>query len=215
MMQLIIGNKNYSSWSLRAWLLMQHFGLSFEELHIGLNETDTLNQLQTHCPNLKVPVLVDRGLRICDSLAICEYINEQYLESKALPSDVKQRAIMRAVCAEMHAGFLAMRAEMPMNCRRNVGRIDLSEAAKKDIARIIQLLGDSLEANAATGPYLFGKLSIADAFYIPILSRFNSYDIATPERVNNYQNIMLSLPAYRQWLADSMAEIAVITEAEV
>ncbi|EPJ49571.1 MAG: hypothetical protein OFPI_24370 [Osedax symbiont Rs2] len=214
-MKIILGNKNYSSWSLRPWLLMQHFGLDFSEQHISLFADDMHQQMQLHCPNYKVPVLVDAGISIWDSLAICEYINEQYLADKGWPQNPLQRATARSMCSEMHSGFFALREEMPMNCRREAASITLSSAAQADIDRIVELISQCLAANAEEDGFLFSEFSIADAFYMPIVSRLHSYNIETPQPVASYLQKMLSLPAFQLWLSAAKAETQVIEVAEV
>ena len=213
-MQLIIGNKNYSSWSLRPWLLMEHFSLAFEERQRWLFTAQMKEEMQRFSPSLKVPVLVDNGLTIWDSLAICEYLNDQYLEGKGWPQAVADKALARSICAEMHAGFFAVREEMPMNVRRAIAPITLSEQAMSEITRIIAIFSQCLDAHPE-GDYLFGEFSIADAFFMPIVIRFSIYQIEVPRSVEQYLDRMLNLPAYKTWQADAMAEKAVIEVAEV
>lgn len=214
-MQLIIGNKNYSSWSLRPWLLMQHFSVPFSEQPIWLFSDQMTAQMLQHSPSLKVPVLQDKELKIWDSLAICEYINEQYLANKAWPQAAGTRATARSICAEMHSGFFAIRSEMPMNCRRTPGPIDLSAPAQLEIKRIISIFNQCLSANAEENSFLFGDFSIADAFFMPIVIRFTSYQITIPEVVQQYFTKMLALEAYQPWLEQAVAESAVIDDAEI
>ncbi len=212
-MQLVIGNQNYSSWSLRPWVLLQHFNIEFEQHLISLFAEDMLIQMSPFCPNNKVPVLIDNKERIWDSLAICEYINEQYLSGNAWPENVVDRAKARSVCAEMHSGFFALRNEMPMNCRRTPSAINYSAECQKDIDRIITLWQECLAKSQ--GEFLFGDFTIADAFYLPVISRFNSYQIAVPENVQSYVNTMLSLPSYQLWLSAAKAEDEIIECSEV
>lgn len=212
-MQLVIGNKNYSSWSLRPWLLLTHMGIAFEEEQIWLFTENMQAQMQGKCPNAKVPVLIEQDHQVWDSLAICEYINEQYLANKGWPVDSAQRSLARSICAEMHAGFFAIRGEMPMNCRRAVGEITLSDQAKQEISRVIDIFESCLKQYK--GNFLFGEFSICDAFYMPVIVRFTSYDIAVPNKVKSYMQHMLSLPAYQSWLKAARAETAVIAEEEV
>ncbi|MFT5706807.1 MAG: glutathione S-transferase [Oceanospirillaceae bacterium] len=220
-MQLVIGNKNYSSWSLRPWLLMQHFGLTFQEQQIWLYSTQMNSQMQRFSPSLKVPVLIDQDTIIWDSLAICEHLNEQHLAGKAWPADQAKRATARSICAEMHSGFNAIRNEMPMNCRRAVAPITLSASAKQEIARICEIFELCLENNDSStdtnkeSDFLFTQFSIADAFYMPIVARFHSYAITVSDKVNRYMQTMLQLPAYQLWLSQAQAEEAVIAVAEV
>lgn len=221
-MKLVIGNKNYSSWSLRAWILMRYYEIEFEEHNIALFTDDMHEKMTDVCPNFKVPVLIVNTVKpnetkIWDSLAICEYINEQYLNGYGWPKNRNDRAIARSVCAEMHTSFLSLRHELPMNCRRPIAPILMSEDAKKDITRIITLWQEILHAidNKNTtdndkSSFLFGGFSIADAFYMPVVSRFNSYQIEVPNRIKEYMDLMLALPAYQQWKQAAEQEIEVI-----
>ncbi|WDE14489.1 glutathione S-transferase family protein [Thalassomonas haliotis] len=218
-MQLVIGNKNYSSWSLRPWLLLQHFKLSFAELHISLGAADMHAQMAPFCPNYKVPVLLDGPVKVWDSLAICEYINEQYLNGAAWPEDVRQRALARSVCAEMHSGFTHLRASLPMNCRRTPAAVDMCDGVKADIKRIIEIWQQCLSlCGNHTGEqanFLFGQFSIADAVFMPVVSRFHRYQISVPEDVRQYMELMLNLPAYQHWLQAAVHESETIAGAEV
>jgi len=224
-MKLIIGNKNYSSWSLRAWLLMRQFDVEFSQQYIRLFANDMVKQMTGLCPNYKVPVLIDSReaelgnsatITIWDSLAICEYVNEEYLDGKAWPSNIKQRAIARSICAEMHAGFFNLRQELPMNCRRPPATIAYSSETQQEINRIISLLQECLQARSKNNDgFLFGKFSIADAYYMPVISRFISYKITLPDDIKQYMELMLTLPAYRQWKALAEQEVEVIESGEV
>ena len=224
-MKLIIGNKNYSSWSLRAWLLMRQFDVNFSEQYIRLFAEDMTEQMTGLCPNYKVPVLIDennnelrdsKAIKIWDSLAICEYVNEQYLDGRAWPKCIEQRAIARSICAEMHAGFFNLRQELPMNCRRTPATIVYSLETQHDINRIIALLQKCLLAPSQTSEgFLFGKFSIADAFYMPVVARFTSYQIMVPDEVKQYMELMLRLPAYQQWQVLAEQEVEVIESGEV
>jgi len=211
-MQLVIGNKNYSSWSLRPWLVMTHFDIAFDEHLISLFSADMQEKMQGYCPNNKVPALIDEQLTVWDSLAICEYINEQYLHHDAWPANPQLRATARSVCAEMHSGFFSVREEMPMNCRRQPNTIELSNNAKQEIERIKAIWQSCLAQHQ--GQFLFDKFSIADAFFMPIVVRFSIYQINVSKEIQSYMNTMLSLPAYQQWLADAMLEQQIITESE-
>lgn len=212
-MQLVIGNQNYSSWSLRPWMLLEYFSIPFQEKHISLMTPDMREQMAGICPNYKVPVLLDQGEKVWDSLAICEYINEQYLNGKAWPSATLARATARAICAEMHSGFPALRNEMPMNCRKEKVSLSLTEEANYDIARVQQIWQECLAKS--NGPYLFGEFSIADAYFMPVVSRFNTYNIDGCAVVSQYMATMLALPAYQKWLDASLVDSRVIDEDEV
>ncbi len=223
-MELVIGNKNYSSWSLRPWLLLTYFEVAFSEIHIKLFTDDMNEKMKKYCPNKKVPVLIDnqiaKGFTVWDSLAICEYINEQYLNGQAWPHDINNRALARSICSEMHGGFFAVRNELPMNCRRNIAAIKLSESAQQDISRIIDILSGCLSMQEDTPAtkdiqFLFGKFSIADAYFMPVVSRFNSYAIEVPDKVEQYIERMLSLPAYQKWQRAAESESEIIAVAEI
>lgn len=212
-MKLIIGNQNYSSWSLRPWALLKYFKIDFQQQKIYLFTDKMLAEMSKFCPNNKVPVLINDGIKIWDSLAICEYINEHFLSNKAWPDELKQRAHARAICAEMHSGFFAIRNEMPMNCRRQPSPIPLSEACQKDIERIINLWEAYLKNSQS--PFLFDRFSIADAFYLPIISRFISYQIEVPPLSREYMTHMTSLALYKEWINDAKNEKECIDCAEI
>lgn len=213
-MKLVIGNHNYSSWSLRAWLLLRYFELTFDAERIALFTPGSAALIKRHNPAGKVPVLLDNGQTIWDSLAICEYINEHYLDNRAWPADTQLRAHARSSCAEMHSGFMALRHALPMNCRRIVDNFSISTEVQQDIDRITALWSEALELSGSD-QFLYGEFSIADAFYAPVAFRFASYKVALPERLQAYQNRLLQLPACREWLALAKAETEVIEEEEV
>jgi glutathione S-transferase len=218
-MKLVIGNKNYSSWSLRPWILLRHFTIPFDEQNINLFADNMREQMEPFCPNFKVPALMDYDINVWDSLAICEYINDSYLDNAGWPKDLQERAQARAISAEMHAGFIHLRSELPMNCRRTPSPITLSEGAKDDIKRINEILQKYLSAvtthNEDDDTFLFGAFSVADAMYLPVLSRFQSYQIEVPPIVQQYMKLMLKLPSYKQWLRSAVAEVEVISDSEI
>lgn len=214
-MQLIIGNKNYSSWSLRAWLLLATFNLDFEEIQESLRQETpqgTLTErLAEYSPTSRVPVLIDGPLIVWDSLAIDEYVSETYLAGKGWPADIALRAEARAICAEMHSGLMGLRSECPMNCRAT-RHVDLSAAAKKDIARV-----DEIWSRCMTdypGPWLFGDFSIADCFYAPVVLRFKTYDIPLSEAASQYQNFVLQHDTLNRWIEAGKAETEIVPEDE-
>jgi len=223
-MELIIGNKNYSSWSLRPWVLLTYFEVEFTEIPIKLFTDEMHEKMEKYCPNNKVPVLIDNkvsnNFKVWDSLAICEYINEQYLDNRAWPKDINERTLARSICSEMHAGFFALRNEMPMNCRRKASSVKLTEAAQLDISRIIELWLNCLSIPDGSlrednDQFLFGEFSIADAYFMPVVSRFNSYAIEVPQQVTQYIEKILSLPAYQKWQKAAESETEVIAVAEI
>lgn len=218
-MELIIGNKNYSSWSLRAWFMLKAFDLPFTETRLALFEADFYASLANYSPAGKVPVLIDNGLTVWDSLAICEYINETHLANKGWPADVADRALARAISCEMHSGFFGLRHELPMNCRAKRA-VTLTEAALKDVQRIDAIWTELLQKNSGNGPWLFGAFSIADVMFAPVALRFKSYhcealDSAISPQSRAYIDTVLAHPAIQAWVADAKQESETIEEEEV
>jgi glutathione S-transferase len=213
MYTLVIGNKAYSSWSLRPWLLMKHAGIPFEEKKLSLYQEGAKQQLLSHSGAGKVPVLHDGKETIWDSLAIAEYLAEKHPERKLWPADPAARAQARSVSAEMHSGFSNLRNQMPMNVRRRIPRTPSAEVAL-DIARIQAIWTQCRLRFGAGGPFLFGAFSIADAMYAPVASRFHTYgvELADPARV--YAGTLLALPAFLAWVADANAETEVNPQYE-
>lgn len=210
-MQLYIGNQNYSTWSLRAWLLFEQFGLEVDIIKLKLFTADFYATLRDVAQSEKVPTLVDNGLAVWDSLAILEYVNETYLHGKAWPADAKERAIARAISAEMHSGFGSLRSEMPMNCRAK-RKVALSEGALKDIARIDAIWSQQMEQHPEG--WLFGAWSIADAMYAPVALRFETYGIELSEQAKRYQQKQLNSSAMQKWLAEASLETDIVEEDE-
>lgn len=212
-MKLIIGNKNYSSWSLRGWLALKAFNIPFEEIKLSLFSDEFRTELAKYTPVSKVPVLVDGDLNVWDSLAICEYINENYLDGKGWPGDKNNRAVARSIVADMHSGLFAIRNEMPMNCRAK-RRVELSDKAKKEVATLDTLWSGLRTKNAQNGDYLFGEFSLADVFFAPVVFRFSTYGIKLSDAASAYHKTMLARPDMQAWLEDSVAEIEIISQAE-
>ncbi|MGL6313642.1 glutathione S-transferase family protein [Vibrio sp. WXL103] len=210
-MQLFIGNQNYSSWSLRAWLIFSHYQLDVQVTKLKLFTPEFYSALEDVTPTAKVPTLIDNDVTVWDSLAILEYVNEQYLEGKAWPSHPTERAKARAVAAEMHSGFFALRDELPMNIRAH-RKVELSEQAQKDIARIDALWSE--QADAYPDGWLFGAWSIADAMYAPVALRFETYGIALSPGAKAYQDKVLASKALQPWLTEARTELDVVTEDE-
>ncbi len=213
-MQLIIGNKNYSSWSLRPWLLLRHFDIPFEEVGIELFTDGYEKKLAKYSPTLRVPVLKDGEITIWDSLAICEYLSEKYLEGAALPKNMEERALCRAYCSEMHSGFMAIRSEMPMNCRAKK-RLKISSAALADCRRVDQLFSDAKAQFSQGGEYLFGEFSMADCMFAPIVMRFTTYGIELSESSQEYVRIMLQNTALSAWVEAAQNESQILTDFEL
>jgi glutathione S-transferase len=211
---LVIGNKAYSSWSLRPWLLMRQAGIAFEELRLSLYTEGAKQKILQYSPTGKVPVLRDGGLTIWDSLAICEYLAEKHPEKQLWPADVAARALARAISAEMHSGFTNLRSQMPMNVRRQIpGRAKTPEAVA-EIARIEAIWNDCRSHHGKRGPFLFGAFSIADAMYAPVVSRLHTYGVTLPGKAGEYAGAIHALPAMQEWIAGAHAEIEVNPQYE-
>jgi len=212
-MKLVIGNKNYSSWSLRPWVLMRHAELAFEEINISLFTEQGASLIEKWCPSKRVPVLHDGPLVLWDSLAICEYVADRNPEKALWPEAADARARARAISAEMHAGFVDMRQAMPMNCRRVVHDFKPPVNVQIDINRIVQLFEDALGQSG--GPWLFGQYSVADAMYAPVASRFKTYNIKLPLLSQRYIDHTLNDPPIQDWYKAARLETAVIAKAEI
>ncbi len=213
---LVIGNKNYSSWSMRPWVALRAAGIAFEEHFIPLYTGDPDKQrILGFTRSGKVPVLIDGDVTVWDSLAIIEYAAERFPDARLWPDDRAARAHARSICAEMHSGFAAMRSECGMNLHRPIGAKPLSAAAQADISRVQQLWTECRRRYGGDGPYLFGRFSGADAMYAPVVHRFRSYAIPVSTEVAAYMAAMQALPAFRQWTDDGLAETTLIAKFEV
>lgn len=213
-LSLVIGNKNYSSWSLRPWLFLKFHGIAFEEIRIPLYREDTKSLLLNYSPSGKVPVLLDGELKVWDSLAILEYLAERFPESQGWPAESMERAQARSLSAEMHSGFTALRTHCGMNCRRRPMAKPLPEAVHSEIARIGQIWRECRERHSQTGPWLFGRFTIVDAMFAPVAIRFHNYRIATNPEAQTYLETVLENPAVRSWIDSGKLETEVIDGAE-
>jgi glutathione S-transferase len=211
--RLVIGNCNYSSWSLRPWLVLTHLGLPFELERIGLDQPDTKSRIRRFSSAGRVPVLIERDSTIWDSLAIIEHLAEAH--STLWPAEPAARAMARSIAAEMHSGFMALRNELPMNIRAQGRKVVPSPEAAVDIARIIEIWSDARQRFGAGGPWLFGVFSAADAMYTPVASRFRTYGIELPAALQAYQATALDSAAMREWSAMALAETEVIEHEEL
>ena len=211
--QLVIGNKNYSSWSLRAWLILAKSGVEFEEVKVSLTGRGYREKLFQYSPTGRVPVYIEDDLVVWDSLAIAEYFVEQY--PSLLPSDIKQRAKARSLAAEMHSGFAALRSRMPMNCRATNRRVDMTPELSDDIERIRDIWTDCRNHNEETGSWLFGDFTIVDAMYAPVVFRFNTYGVECPPKATKYLNMVLNDPDIQRWSEAAKNEADIIEEEEV
>ena len=212
---LIIGNRNYSSWSLRPWLLMKQFGLDFETRRIALFTGTTERELAPWFSDGKVPVLIDNDLVIWDSLSILEYLCEQHLDARGWPADTRARAFARSVSAEMHSSFGALRTELPMNCRKRFRDIRLSVEAGRDIARIRAIWRRCRTEFGAGGDWLFGDFSIADAMYAPVALRFFGYTVPLDGSEAAYVRTVLAHPHIIEWMKAGAAETEIIAMDEI
>ncbi len=211
---LVIGNKAYSSWSLRPWLLMKQAGIGFEEIRLSLYEEGAKQKILQYSATGKVPVLKDGDLTIWDSLAICEYLAEKYPEKRLWPAETAARARARSISAEMHSGFTHLRTQMPMNVRREIpGRATTPEVVA-EVARIEAIWNDCRSRFGAHGPFLFGAFSIADAMYAPVVSRLRTYGVALAEEAGKYVASIHALPAMQEWIAGAHAETEVNPQYE-
>jgi glutathione S-transferase len=212
---LVIGNKNYSSWSMRPWLALKANDIAFDEVLIPLYTGDAdKKRLLGFTQSGKVPALIDGDVTVWDSLAIIEYLAERFPQAHLWPLDRSSRAHARSICAEMHSGFAALRNECGMNLHRPVGAKSLSENASADIARIQQIWSECHERYGKTGPYLFGAFSAADAMYAPVVHRFRTYAIEVTPSTRDYMSAMGSLPAFKEWTSAGLAETLVIEKFE-
>lgn len=204
-LQLVIGNKNYSSWSMRPWVAMTAFNIPFEEITILLDKPDTSSNIAKYSAAGRVPVLIAGKSIIWDSLAICEYLAEQFPEQHMWPKDVAARAQARSVCAEMHSGFTGLRSSMWMNIRARFPTKGRTTAAQADIGRISEIWEDCLK-DAGPNQFLFGDFSIADAYYAPVVMRFRTYAVALAPALQAYVDRVAAHPAVQKWINGALTE---------
>ena len=212
-MILAIGNRNYSSWSLRPWLLMRRAGLEFDTVDVPLDTEETPAAMLRWSPTGRVPVLHDGELAVWDSLAICEHVAELVPEAGLWPADRAERAVARSMAAEMHSGFPSVRATMPMNCRRHVRGFVPDATTRVELGRIDALLGESLARSG--GPWLAGRFGVVDAMYAPVASRLRTYAVAPSAPVEAWIDRLLDTPEMREWYAAAAAETATIEAEEI
>ena len=212
-MRLYIGNKNYSSWSLRPWLLLRHAGIPFEEVKLRFDDMGANSRFKQEAlrlsPTGRVPVLEDGSLRVWDSWAIAEYLAERFADKQLWPADTQLRAQARAVVAEMHSGFAALRQAFPMNIELHAPEIGprvlaQQPAAAVDLARIDQIFAKAL--SEGPGPWLFGDFSVADAYFAPVASRIRSYGLPLCAASETFVTRILALPAMQAWVQEALAE---------
>lgn len=204
-MKLVIGNKNYSSWSMRPWVVMTAFDIPFEEVRIPLGQPDTSLRIAQHSSAGKVPVLIDGDTTVWDSLAICEYLAERFPDRGIWPQGSPARATARSICAEMHSGFSDLRTAMPMNIRASFPGKGRTPGAQADIARICELWEQCL-ARFGRHQFLFGSFSIADAYFAPVVMRFRTYGVWLAPVLQAYVDRVITHPAVAHWIHDAVAE---------
>ena len=217
MYRLVIGNKNYSSWSLRPWLLMTEAHIPFDEVRLGLGTPQFAEQIGRYSPTGRVPVLLDgtdgaEPFAVWDTLAIVEYLAEAAPDRRLWPSDPRARARARSMCAEMHAGFGALRTGLPMNVSASLAGLGWNVAVQNDVDRLVAMWRACLDAHG--GPMLFGAFTAADAFFAPVVSRFVTYGIALPPDIAAYRDRVMALDGMRAWAAAAAAETVFIADDE-
>jgi glutathione S-transferase len=211
---LVIGNKNYSSWSLRPWLAMKQFGLEFHEIRIPLYTNGYLSKIQQYSQSGKVPVLLHNHQTVWDSLAICEYLAEEFPHLHWWPEEKAARALARSITGEMHSGFQNLRQNMFMNCRNRYPGKGLANGVQKDIDRIKNIWQDARQKFGFDGEFLFGDFTIADAFFAPVVLRFLTYDVQLDDISQKYSANILALPALQEWINSAKNETEVLPQYE-
>jgi glutathione S-transferase len=212
-MKLIFANKNYSSWSLRPWLVLKHFNIPFDEEQVLLNGEGWQENIRKKSPTGKVPVLVDGDVVVPETIAIIEYLNDKYPAKGIWPSNRVERALARAAAAEMHGGFTALRNEAPMNLKAShPGKVDLDLVAG-DLKRLERLWGDLISRSG--GPYLFGRFTAADAMFAPVATRIRTYELPVTDLAMEYVEAIYALPAFQEWLAEAIKEPWTVEQDEI
>lgn len=214
-LHLVIGNKNYSSWSFRPWLAMKVAGIDFDETVISLDATDFKTRLAALGGSGRVPMLIDGDVRIWESLAILEYLVEKFPEARLWPKEPAARAHARAVACEMHASFVSVRRHLPMNVARPVKSRALDAGSAKDVARIDTIWSECRKKHGGGGPFLFGAFSAADAMFAPVVWRFHTYAVEVSPTALSYMREVMTLPAWQEWRDAARRETWVLAEDEV
>ncbi len=210
---LTISSKNYSSWSLRGWLLVRFSGLEFDEVIVPPDDADARKELLLLSPSILVPCLTHEGIKVWDTLAIAEYLNEVRPEAGLLPADRAARAHCRAICGEMHSGFASLRSALPMNLKGHFPEHKVWARARGDIERVTAIWRECLERYG--GPFLFGTRTMADAMYAPVCTRFKTYDVEIDEASAAYCAHVLALPEMQEWTTAAVAEPEEIDELDM
>ncbi|MGP1679492.1 MAG: glutathione S-transferase family protein [Giesbergeria sp.] len=205
-LKLAIANKNYSSWSMRPWVLLTQAGIAFEEIQLKFSDEGRVRGIEPYSPTRQVPVLIVDSEPVWDSLAIGEAAAELFPDKRLWPAEQRARQIARSICAEMHAGFRALRGAMPMNIRASLPGKGMSPAVQQDIDRIVEIWESCRAHYGKGGELLFGQFTIADAFYAPVATRFLTYGVTLPSAAQRYADALLALPAVREWMAQARRE---------
>lgn len=213
-MHLIIANKLYSSWSMRPWLAMRAAGIDFTETVIPLRQPDTADRIREHSPSGKVPVLIDGEAVVWESLAIISYLADRFPEKPIWPEGKAARAHAKSISMEMHGGFQALRQACPMNLGKRFAAQDLGEKVAADVARIEAIFREARGQFAGSGPFLFGAFSAADAMFAPVLTRFETYQIAVKPETRSYMDAVFSHPAFARWRSEALQEFWSIPDFE-
>jgi glutathione S-transferase len=211
---LVIGNKNYSSWSLRPWFLMKQLGIAFEEILIPLYRPETKERILMYSPSGKVPALREGERVVWETLAIAEFLAEMFPRTNLWPENPEARALARSVSSEMHAGFSALRSELPMNIRRKPSPVSMSSSAQADVKRIETIWEDCRRRYGGEGPFLFGRFSIADAMFAPVVFRFSRYAVEVGAVAKAYMDMIEKLPAMQEWIGAAGSEPWLIADSE-
>ena len=207
---LVIGNKNYSPWPLRPWLVLKQIGVEFKEVRLPLHTPKFEQEIEKYSPSGKVPCLIDGDIRVWESLAICEYLAEKFPQANLWPKAPRARAYARSISNEMHAGFMGLRKNCPMNIRGRVSK-DISDDVQSDVKRITEIWRETRSQFGNSRSYLFDSFTIADAMYAPVVTRFVTYDIKVDADAQKYMSTILSLPAMKEWIAAAEKEEEVLT----
>jgi glutathione S-transferase len=208
---LVIGNKNYSSWSMRPWVVLTAFNIPFHEVRICLDQNDTASKIAEYSASGRIPVLLDDRISIWDSLAICEYLAEQFPDRALWPQATAARAVARSVCAEMHSSFTGLRSAMAMDIRGHYPGQGRTPEAQGDIGRLCEIWEDCL-AQFGHHEFLFGDFSIADAFFAPVVMRFRTYQVSLAPALQAYCDRVAAHPAVARWIAGALAETEVLPD---
>lgn len=213
-LSLAIGNRNYSSWSMRPWVLLRQAGIAFDDIQLWFDDDARIAEARRYSPTGQVPVLLIDGEAVWDTLAICETVAELFPDRELWPADARARRLARSVCAEMHAGFHDLRAAMPMNIRASYPGKGMNAAVARDVDRVVAIWEDCRSRSGGGGKLLFGGFTIPDAYFAPVVMRFLTYAVAVPPGARAYMDAVCSLTAVAEWMAAARRETSVIAADE-